>query len=105
MNAAEVRAEIELGPIRPPTSRAVQLCAGRRGQASGNRDRPGTVRGDAFGRLILLHDPDGSEAWDGTMRLVAYIQADLDPARRWIPAAGGGVELAGRRPAGRAPST
>jgi hypothetical protein len=39
---------------------------------------PERSEGDAFGRLILLHDPDGAEAWDGTMRLVAYIQADLD---------------------------
>ncbi len=36
--------------------------------------------GDAFGRLILLFDPEGDEAWNGTMRLVAYIQADLDAA-------------------------
>lgn len=34
---------------------------------------------DAFGRLILLHDPDGSDAWDGTLRLVAFVQSDLDP--------------------------
>jgi hypothetical protein len=36
--------------------------------------------GDAFGRLILLFDPEGDDAWNGTMRLVAYIQADLDAA-------------------------
>ena len=34
---------------------------------------------DAFGRLILLHDPEGADAWDGTLRLVAFIQSDLDP--------------------------
>ena len=39
---------------------------------------PERSEGDAFGRLILLHDPEGAEAWDGTMRLVAYVQADLD---------------------------
>src|SRR4029079_15690421 len=39
---------------------------------------PEQSEGDAFGRLILLHDPEVAEAWDGTMRLVAYIQADLD---------------------------
>ena len=41
--------------------------------------------GDAFGRLILLHDPDGADAWDGTLRLVAYIQADLDPSEAVDP--------------------
>ncbi|HTM84961.1 MAG TPA: DUF3000 domain-containing protein, partial [Mycobacterium sp.] len=40
---------------------------------------------DAFGRLILLYDPEGAEAWDGTMRLVAYIQADLDPSEAVDP--------------------
>lgn len=33
---------------------------------------------DATGRLVLLHDPDGDEAWDGTLRLVSYISAALD---------------------------
>ena len=33
----------------------------------------------ATGRLILLHDPAGHEAWDGTMRLVTYVTADLEP--------------------------
>jgi hypothetical protein len=41
--------------------------------------------GDAFGRLILLHDPEGADAWDGTMRLVAFIQADLDPSEAVDP--------------------
>ncbi|GAE70976.1 uncharacterized protein Q1 colocalized with Q [Cutibacterium acnes JCM 18916] len=32
------------------------------------------------GRLILLHDPSGSEAWQGTSRFVAMIRADVDPS-------------------------
>jgi hypothetical protein len=32
----------------------------------------------ASGRLVLLHDPDGTEAWDGVLRLVAYVTAELD---------------------------
>ena len=35
--------------------------------------------------MILLHDPEGAEAWDGTMRLVAYIQADLDSSEAVDP--------------------
>jgi hypothetical protein len=31
------------------------------------------------GRLILLHDPAGNDAWDGTFRCVAYARADIDP--------------------------
>ena len=33
----------------------------------------------ATGRLVLLHDPAGHEAWQGTFRLVTYVQADLEP--------------------------
>ena len=82
MNGATVRSEIELGPIRPPQRLAPYSYAlgaeikhpdldivPERSEGSG---------GEAFGRLILLYDPEGSDAWDGTMRLVAYIQADLD---------------------------
>jgi hypothetical protein len=32
----------------------------------------------ASGRLILLHDPAGHEAWEGTLRLVTYVTAELD---------------------------
>ncbi|MER7168538.1 DUF3000 domain-containing protein [Micromonospora sp. NPDC000207] len=32
----------------------------------------------ATGRLILLHDPTGHEAWQGTLRLVTYVTADLE---------------------------
>jgi hypothetical protein len=33
----------------------------------------------AAGRLVLLYDPTGHEAWDGTMRLVTYVTAELEP--------------------------
>jgi hypothetical protein len=45
----------------------------------------------ATGRLILLHDPAGHEAWDGTMRLVTYVTAELEPelaADSLLPAVG-----------------
>ena len=79
MNTAEVRPEIELGAIRPPQRLAPYSYAlGAEVKHAEAEIVPEHSDGDAFGRLILLHDPDGSEAWDGTMRLVAYIQADLD---------------------------
>jgi hypothetical protein len=31
------------------------------------------------GRLVLLHDPAGNDAWLGTFRCVAYARADIDP--------------------------
>ena len=33
----------------------------------------------AWGRLVLLYDPDGQEGWNGVFRLVAYIRADVEP--------------------------
>ena len=86
MNAADVRPEIELGPIRPPQRLApFSYALGAEVKHPETAIVPETSEGDAFGRLILLHDPDGSEAWDGTMRLVAYIQADLDSSEAVDP--------------------
>jgi hypothetical protein len=80
MNATTVRPEIELGPIRPPQRLApFSYALGAEVRHPDTAIVPERSEGDAFGRLILLHDPEGAEAWDGTMRLVAYIQADLDP--------------------------
>ncbi|MGA4668333.1 DUF3000 domain-containing protein [Propionibacteriaceae bacterium Y1923] len=38
------------------------------------------VDGDEVGsgRLVLLHDPHGNDAWAGTYRLVSYARADVD---------------------------
>ncbi|MGO1548305.1 MAG: DUF3000 domain-containing protein [Nesterenkonia sp.] len=33
----------------------------------------------AAGRMILLHDPAGQQAWGGTFRMVIYIRAELEP--------------------------
>ncbi len=30
------------------------------------------------GRIILLHDPDGNDAWNGTFRCVAYVRCDIE---------------------------
>lgn len=32
----------------------------------------------ATGKLVLLHDPAGHEAWQGTFRLVTYVRADVE---------------------------
>ncbi|HEX9178424.1 MAG TPA: DUF3000 domain-containing protein [Mycobacterium sp.] len=86
MNAVEVRPEIELGPIRPPQRLApFSYALGAEVRHPETAIVPERSEGDAFGRLILLYDPEGAEAWDGTMRLVAYIQADLDSAEAVDP--------------------
>jgi hypothetical protein len=83
MNAVTVRPEIELGPIRPPQRLAPYSYALGAEVKHPDLDivperSEGLQTEEAFGRLILLYDPEGSDAWDGTIRLVAYIQADLD---------------------------
>ncbi|KUI11806.1 hypothetical protein AU193_15675 [Mycobacterium sp. GA-1285] len=89
MNATTVRPEIELGPIRPPQRLApFSYALGaevRHPETAIVPTAPEGSEGEAFGRLILLHDPDGADAWDGTMRLVAYIQADLDSSEAVDP--------------------
>ncbi len=40
-----------------------------------------TVDGEdvGTGRIVLLHDPAGNDAWAGTFRCVAYARAEIDP--------------------------
>ncbi len=39
-----------------------------------------TVEGTELGtgRIIVLHDPAGNDAWEGTFRCVAYVRTDVD---------------------------
>ncbi|GAA0800184.1 DUF3000 domain-containing protein [Spirilliplanes yamanashiensis] len=71
LRGAAVRPEIELEEIGAPQKLAPYAFALG---ATVLRD------GDdvATGRLILLHDPAGHDAWDGTTRLVTYITAELE---------------------------
>jgi hypothetical protein len=32
----------------------------------------------ASGRFVILHNPDGSDGWEGSTRVVAFVQADVD---------------------------
>jgi hypothetical protein len=72
LRATTVREEIQLEEIGAPQRLAPYAFAM---SATVVRD------GDevATGRLILLHDPDGHDAWDGTTRLVTFITAELEP--------------------------
>lgn len=82
MHRAQLRPEISLGTIRPPQrpapySHAVGLEVQ---ELDDDAPIPTDSQGDAFGRLILLYSPSSEETWEGSMRLVAYIQADMDDA-------------------------
>ena len=72
LTSTPVRAEVRVEPLRAPQRLAPWSYAL-------GADVRGTDGADlATGRLVLLHDPDGAEAWDGTLRLVAYVSAEMD---------------------------
>jgi hypothetical protein len=84
LRAVTPRAEITLEEVPAPQRLAPFAYA-----ISGTVLRQGDEV--ATGRLILLHDPAGHEAWDGTMRLVTYVTAELEPelaADPLLPAVG-----------------
>ncbi|MFG1925745.1 DUF3000 domain-containing protein [Cryptosporangium sp. NPDC048952] len=71
LRAVRTRPEILLEEVPAP-----QRLAPRSFALSGT-----VVRGDeevATGRLIVLHDPSGQEAWDGHWRVVSYVTAELE---------------------------
>ncbi|APT84887.1 DUF3000 domain-containing protein [Corynebacterium aquilae] len=82
MYISDLRSDMSLGTIRPPQKLATHSHAiGLEVTREIPEDNiPTDASGDAFGRLIVLYEPAGEEAWDGDMRLVAYIQADMDDA-------------------------
>lgn len=80
MHEASLRKEISMGSIRPPQRLApYSYAVGLEVDHEQSRTIPRDTDGDAFGRLILLHDPRSDGNWSQALRLVAYIQADMDP--------------------------
>ncbi|WP_216205605.1 DUF3000 domain-containing protein [Amycolatopsis aidingensis] len=71
LQSVQPRPEVRLEAIRPPQRLAPWSYA-----LSGEATGPAEVL--ATGRLVLLHDPEGQEAWNGVLRLVVYVRAELD---------------------------
>jgi hypothetical protein len=65
---------LEAPPRLAPYTWAVSVEADAARRPGEDLDEP-----DTSGRLILLHDPAGQDAWEGTFRLVCFVQARLDP--------------------------
>lgn len=82
LHTAVVRPEIEVGSIRPPQRLAPYSYALGVEVTPPDISDPAMVpadsAGSAFGRLVLLYDPAGHEAWNGTFRLVAFVQAEVE---------------------------
>nr|WP_310278410.1 DUF3000 domain-containing protein [Haloactinomyces albus] len=66
------RPEVEISEVRPP-KRLAPWAYALAAEATGPAGELATSR------LVLLHDPEGQESWDGVWRLVTYLRAELDP--------------------------
>jgi hypothetical protein len=73
LTGTAVRREVRVEPLRPPQRLAPWSYAISADVLGNDGEELAT------GRLVLLHDPEGVEAWDGVLRLVAFASAELDP--------------------------
>ena len=71
LSAVRPRSEMRLEPIPAPRRLAPWSYAW-------GLELPGAGYASATGRLVLLHDPDGHDGWDGTLLLVVFVRAELD---------------------------
>ncbi|MDQ1035577.1 hypothetical protein QFZ75_001993 [Streptomyces sp. V3I8] len=72
LRAARLRPQIEIDPTKAPRRLAPFAYALEAAVVDGDEDL-------ADGRLILLHDPAGHDAWQGSFRLVTLVRAELEP--------------------------
>ncbi|TDL34101.1 DUF3000 domain-containing protein [Arthrobacter nitrophenolicus] len=70
---AEVMAPGSATPSTPLHGPAAMALAAAQGSGDDSETELAT------GRFILLHDPEGSDVWDGEFRIVTYIRAELEP--------------------------
>jgi Protein of unknown function (DUF3000) len=76
------RPELILSPLEAPPRLAPWTWAFSVEAVTGGAGTSGAIdtdEPDTSGRLILLHDPAGQDAWEGTFRLVCFVQARLEP--------------------------
>lgn len=69
LQSVRPRPEVVLESIKPPRRLAPWAYA-LSGEATGEVS--------ASGRLVLLHDPQGQDGWNGVFRIITYVRAELD---------------------------
>ena len=74
LRGARLRAEIHLEEVPGPGRIAPFTVA-----LTGEVRTPKADHELASGRFVVLHDPHGQEAWDGTFRVVTLVRARLEP--------------------------
>ncbi|WP_024288106.1 DUF3000 family protein [Cellulomonas sp. KRMCY2] len=78
LRARRLRPEVRLAEVPAPARIAPYSVAVTGEILAPATDLP-TDEDPATGRFVLLHDPAGQEAWDGTFRAVTLVRACLDP--------------------------
>lgn len=76
LTAARPRSEVRLAAI-PPPRRLAPFGYALEASVSADGEPDGTELAD--GRFVLLHDPDGQDGWQGTLRVVTLARAELEP--------------------------
>ena len=79
LSAVRPRPELVLSPLDAPPRLAPYTWAVSVEADADRRPGEDLDEPDTSGRLILLHDPAGQDAWEGRFRLVCFVQARLDP--------------------------
>lgn len=72
LRSSRLRPQIEVEQTKAPQRLAPYAYALEATVVDGDHDT-------ADGRLVLLHDPAGHDAWRGTFRLVTLVRAELEP--------------------------
>ncbi|MEV6665672.1 DUF3000 domain-containing protein [Streptomyces nigra] len=72
LRGSRLRPQIEVEQTKAPQRLAPYAYALEATVVDGDQDL-------ADGRLVLLHDPDGHDAWRGAFRLVTLVRAELEP--------------------------
>ncbi|MFF7334908.1 DUF3000 domain-containing protein [Streptomyces sp. NPDC090306] len=72
LRGARLRPQVEVEPTRAPQRLAPFAYAVEAAVVEDDEDL-------ADGRLVLLHDPAGHDAWRGSFRLVTLVRAELEP--------------------------
>ena len=71
LSAARVRGDIALTET-PAPSRIAPYAVAVNGEVTAEE-------GGATGRFVVMHDPAAPEAWDGTLRVIALVKAQVEP--------------------------
>lgn len=66
------RPEVSISPM-PPPQRIAPFAHALSGDVTHDGEQVGT------GRFIVLHDPAGNDAWNGSFRCVTFAKAEIEP--------------------------